>query len=164
MNAPQFENAGRCDPPARLGPLPQHAGIRARDIDEDRIERTIRQVRAILTDELRRDPARSQTLAILFDESQSFGTDVSRDDLTRVLHQLGEMTRLAAGCRTDIPHALTRLRRESFGRTTGRQVLHRKPTFRIARQPIDRTGFLQHNGTSLTDGLRSNARCHQRVE
>ena len=68
---------------------------------------------------------------------QSIRPDICREYLTLVLHDRGEMTRLAARRGTHVPNPLTGLWCESQCGMAGREILHDKHAFGISGQLID---------------------------
>ena len=63
---------------------------------------------------------------------------VAGHDPAGVVHQLGQVRRLAAGGGAQVQHRHARLRGDRTRRRHRRQVLHREPALRVARQRSDR--------------------------
>ena len=135
--------------PAGIRLAAQHAESRARCIDEHAVCHT----RIVLTglpgiEALRFDDVDAQPAGVLFDAQQLVIVDIACHDASLVMHQSGEMRRLAARGRTAVEHEFSGLRPDDMRDQHGAFILY------LAESLLERCEFIESSVLRDEQALR----------
>ena len=117
-------------PPPHLGPLPQHSGVRAGNIQQNRIETDHGQLLGLPPQQLAPHNPQAQSPTRLGHPGEPGDVDIDRHNLPLVLHQLGQVGCFATGGRAEIEHPFPGPGGQQAGRRHGRFILHGEPAIR----------------------------------